>query len=850
MPTGIPFVGGLGAFGDRVAVLGEESLTYADLAARAGEVAAHLGPVRRLVAVEGANTVDGLAGYLGALAGGHVAWLLPPGGAGALAERFRPDATVAGGMVRAHRRGSGHELHPDLALLMGTSGSTGAPRLVRLSQANLAANAASIAEYLEIGPGDRALTTLPIHYCYGLSVVHSHLLRGAALVLTDRSVTDPALWDLAREHGATSFAGVPHTFELLDRGGFDHLDLPDLRYVTQAGGRMAPCQVHRYARLGARSGWRFFVMYGQTEATARMAYLPPHLAERHPGAVGVAIPGGALEVRRDPSVDPPGVGELVYRGPNVMLGYAECPGDLALGRAVHELRTGDLGRVGASGLIEVVGRRSRFLKLFGLRVDLGHLEDVLASWGVPAVCAGTDRVLAVAVPGQGDAADLAGRLRDLTGLPPSAVRVRCGVDIPRTPAGKPDLAAVTRLIETPEAPDVAAPAAAAVDTEAVAAVFREVLDLRAVAPTDTFAGLGGDSLSFVEMSIALEELLGRLPERWPQMTVADLAGTPAAAPARAARMETNLVLRAAAVVLVVASHMTAFIPAGGAHLLLAIAGFNFSRFPLSAAHAAGRVARAAASAARIAVPTSLWIGVQMLLAGGYSLGALLLVNNYTGDPARTGHRWEYWFLEALVQFLVVFTLVFGIPAVRRFHARNPFALAMALLAVALVPRFGLVPTGDPYNAIFRPHMVAWVFLLGWAAHRADTPRRRLLVTAVAAASVPGFFGQPVREAIVLGGLLALLWIPVLPVPRPLTRGIGLVAAASMYIYLTHWQVWPLLIGYMPFPVALVLTVAAGVGVWVAAERITGWAAVAARRVPRSVPAWWRRPATADVPVQR
>lgn len=261
-PTGIPFVDGLEAFGDRVAVLGEETLTHRELADRAAAVAAELGPVRRLVAVEGANTAAGLAGYLGALTGGHVAWLLPPGGPDVLTERFRPDATVAGGAVRVHRRGSGHDLHPGLALLMGTSGSTGAPRLVRLSRENLAANAASIAAYLDIGPDDRALTTLPMHYCYGLSVVHSHLLRGAALVLTDRSVTDPALWDLARAHGATSFAGVPHTFELLDRTGFADLELPELRHVTQAGGRMAPCQVHRYARLGARRGWRFFVMYG------------------------------------------------------------------------------------------------------------------------------------------------------------------------------------------------------------------------------------------------------------------------------------------------------------------------------------------------------------------------------------------------------------------------------------------------------------------------------------------------------------------------------------------------------------------------------------------------------------
>lgn len=854
MDAGIPFVDDLRSFGDRPAVAGDATLTYRELADGAARLADVLGPVRRLVAVEAGNTAAALTAYLGALAGGHVAWLLPPDAAdrtAPLLERFRPDVTITcdGEVpeVRAHRAGSGHALHPDLALVLGTSGSTGCPRLVRLSRENLASNAEAIATYLGIGPGDRAVTTLPMHYCYGLSVVHSHLLRGAALVLTGRSVTDPALWELMREERATSFAGVPHTFDLLDRTGFADMDLPDLRYVTQAGGRMAPCQVHRYARLGARRGWRLFVMYGQTEATARMAYLPPELAERHPGAVGVAIPGGRLEVRRDPAVDPPGVGELVYSGPNVMLGYAERPEDLALGRAVHELRTGDLGRVGPDGLVEVVGRRSRFLKLFGLRVDLGHLEEVLAGWGVPAVCAGTDRTLAIAVSGPGDPGEIARRVAAHTGLAPSAVRVRCGVEVPRTPSGKPDHAAVARLAER-DAPGTDVVDSATVDAGAIAAVFREVLGVPRVGDGDSFAGLGGDSLSFVEMSIALEELLGRLPEGWPEMTVAELAG-PAAGRTRAARMETNLVLRAAAVVLVVASHMTAFIPAGGAHLLLAIAGFNFSRFPLAAIGAAGRMGRAAASIARIAVPTSLWIGLQMLLVGGYGLGALLLVNNYTGDPARTGHRWEYWFLEALVQLLAVLAVLFCVPAVRRLHARRPFAFAMGLLAITLVPRFGLIPTGDPYNAIFRPHMVAWVFLLGWAAHRADGVGRRLMVSAVAMVSVPGFFGQPVREAIVLGGLLALLWIPVLPVPRVLARGVGLVAAASMYIYLTHWQVWPMLSPHMPFPVALTLTVATGVGVWVAAERITGGLVAAWRRRPQPMRIA-ARPAAAAARVQR
>ena len=139
-------------------------------------------------------------------------------------------------------------------MLMSTSGSTGSPKLVRLSRANLAANAESIAQYLDIRQTDRAATTLPMSYCYGLSVIHSHLLRGAGLILTDRSVVDDEFWESFRRHRGTTFAGVPHTFDLLDRIGFDGSSVPDLRYVTQAGGRLAPDQVRRFAALGSQHG--------------------------------------------------------------------------------------------------------------------------------------------------------------------------------------------------------------------------------------------------------------------------------------------------------------------------------------------------------------------------------------------------------------------------------------------------------------------------------------------------------------------------------------------------------------------------------------------------------------------
>ena len=275
-------------------------MTYGNLSARVDARRAELGPTRRLVFLEAGNDVESVVTYLAALAGGHPVLVAAPGDTdrhAELVDRYQPDVVHASGApLREVRAGTRHDLHPDLAVLLSTSGSTGSPKLVRLSLANVVANASSIASYLGIRDDDRAITSLPLHYCYGLSVLTSHLVSGAAVVLTELSVADACFWELVEESRATSFAGVPYTFELLEASGFRERTVPSLRYVTQAGGRMEPARVREYAELGRRRGWDLFVMYGQTEATARMAYLPPDLAAEHPEAVGVPIPGGSFRL--------------------------------------------------------------------------------------------------------------------------------------------------------------------------------------------------------------------------------------------------------------------------------------------------------------------------------------------------------------------------------------------------------------------------------------------------------------------------------------------------------------------------------------------------------------------------
>ncbi|WP_312034177.1 MULTISPECIES: AMP-binding protein [unclassified Rhodococcus (in: high G+C Gram-positive bacteria)] len=815
---GVRFARELGRFGDAPALITPgETVTYRDLAERVERVASRLGGTRRLVLVAGANEIDLIITYLSALFAGHPVLLAPgdnPDSLEALIAAYRPDVVVRSAdgrtVVEKQREGSAHLLHPDLALLLSTSGSTGSPKLVRLSHRNVQANAESIAEYLDIQGTDRAVTTLPMHYCYGLSVIHSHLLRGAALVLTTRSVTDPGFWDLLREHRGTSFAGVPYTFDLLDRIGFDELDLPDLRYITQAGGRLAPDRVRAFADLGRRRGWELFVMYGQTEATARMAYLPPELAATDPQSIGRPVPGGSF--RLEPVADAPdGAGELIYAGPNVMLGYAHTPEDLRLGDTLGgELRTGDLARQTGDGLYEVVGRRSRFAKVFGLRIDLQHVESALAQHGLTACCAGGTDELIVAVQNCGDVDTVRRATARASGLPVAAIRVFPVDELPRTSTGKPDLRAVAELAHASERPP-AMQSTTDPDTDAVRALFADILRCTHVTDDSTFVSLGGDSLSYVRMSLRLEQMLGHLPENWHTTPVGDFAAAPRPRYLWR-RVETNVLLRAVAIVLIAGSHIHLFTLLGGAHVLLGIAGYNFARFHLGTAERTDRVRHTLGSVARIAVPSMVWIGSAIALTGDYRITSAFLLNGIFG-PDGWSAEWRYWFVEAIVYIVLVAAAVLYIPLVDRIERRHPFWFAMGFVTLGMLTRYGLIDVDDSRNRILSAPVVFWLFALGWAAAKSTTIWQRLCVTAVTVATVPGFFfGETRREIIVVGGLCLLVWLRSVPCPTMLSRVAGVLASASLYIYLTHFQVYLPLRDDHPW-LALALSILVGILYW-------------------------------------
>lgn len=797
------------------------SISYAALARRVAASRAGLDAVagpRQLVRLRPAPTVDFVVAWLASLTGGHATLLTHNDG---LARAYTSSVEHDGHDWRPTGT-SAPALHPDLRLLLSTSGSTGSPKLVRLSAANLDANASAIASYLGLTSDDVAVTTLPLDYCYGLSVLHSHLAVGGSLMLDDRSVTDPGLWADARARGVTSFAGVPHTFDLLGAAGWP--ELPTLRQVTQAGGRMAPERVQALAEQGRVEGWDLFVMYGQTEATARMAYLPPDLTLTHPWAVGIAIPGGTLRI--DP-VDgtEPGVGELVYSGPNVMMGYAESPADLALGQGNQELRTGDLARI-SEGLVEIVGRRSRFAKLFGQRIDLDRLQALLGVSGYDVACTESHDAthLVVAVPDRPDAvllAEIASAAATDTGLPPHALRVIAIDELPRRSNGKVDQQAISRLMP-----------AEVVETDPadlqLTRLYARVLGREAVRPDDSFITLGGDSLSYVELSLRLEPVLGNVPTDWPERTVAELAerAAPPLAGARSrprhwVQLDTTIALRAIAIVLIVGSHTDLWVLLGTAHVLLAVAGANFARFHLALPTSASRVRRSLQAAARIIVPSVLWIGAVTLVTRDYDWRSVLLLNDLLGGKGWSEPAWHYWFIEVVLLFGLAAGLLTAIDRVRLLERRHRFAFAAGLAVIALVPRFWATSSSYDGDVIHSSQFVAWLFTIGWAAAVATSVPHRMIVSALLLVGIWDFTGNADREELIVLGILALVWLPTVPWPRVLVGLTGTIASASLYVYLTHWQVYPHFEHRWPLG-GLLVSLAAGVLVWRLVQRAPRW----------------------------
>lgn len=436
------------------------TMTYAELQKASQSIITGLKP-RRLVFCLCENTIGSLVGYVG-LMNANMPTVLLDGSKDmeiirSLATHYKPqylwmptnrvDELGHGIPVSSYEdytmlqwADAEYEIHPDILLCLTTSGTTGSPKLVKLTERNLKSNAESIVEYLKITEKDRAITSLPMYYSFGMSVINSHLIKGATLLLTDKAVIQREFLTFLKEGKATSIAGVPYTYEMLRRLRFMRMDLPDLKTMIQAGGKLNANIAKEYIEDAKQKGKEFIVMYGQTEAAPRMSYLPFENALEKYASIGIAIPGGKLSVRdvndkeiKEPDID----GELIYEGPNVCMGYAECIDDLVTGDENHGiLHTGDVARFDTDGFFYITGRMKRFVKVWGNRCNLDATEQLVKAITTSCACVGVDDKITVFVTQEGLEEKIKSYLCDKTGLNIRAFEIKVVDAIPTLPSGK------------------------------------------------------------------------------------------------------------------------------------------------------------------------------------------------------------------------------------------------------------------------------------------------------------------------------------------------------------------------------------------------------------------------------
>lgn len=831
------FFDALDRYGDRPALLfGDRTVSYDALERMVAASVERIGPGRRLIFVEARNDPQAIADYLACLRLACPVFLFGEGERqkiDPLVQSYQPGLIIAADEERLAL--PARPFADDLRLLLSTSGTTGSAKFVKLSTRNIVSNALSIADYLGIGPDDRAISTLRFNYSFGLSIVHSHLAVGASIVLTDHSVVEPAFWEIARAQGITSISGVPHSFELLRDRADDLASLGSLRYLAQAGGRLPPPVVQEFAALGARQGWKLFVMYGQTEASPRIAYLPPELAAEHPDCIGVPIPGGTLEVldEHGTPVADGAEGELAYSGPNVMMGYATGPAELASDETPPRLLTGDIARRNAAGLFQIVGRRARFVKPFGLRVNLDEVEAQARAIVPGAVATGTDEriVIAVEPAAKGSEAGLVDSLAARYRLPAAAFAVLHVPEIPRLANGKTDYRAILGLhaLEA-DARDASRNPADGKLSDALA----RLLNRTDIPEGASFLSLGGDSLSYVQAALLIEDHLGQLPPDWESTPLTALDGMARKARGSLVSIESSVVVRALAILVVVLDHAWWFGIQSASIALLMVAGANFVRFQVPKI-LEGRIGMILfQTGVKVILPYFAIVAVTLFFHKRFFLAPFLFYANLTGGVYNAaGNRIlvPYWFVEDYILLMVAFTLAFSLPWLRRRAMAQMWRIGLILFLSALA--IGVVAMLNREVVIFRPTTVIailWIFALGWLIQVADTAARRRAagVLGLIAMLVMGYEFAIRKDAlhiIVYFGfaliMLLGLVLRTLRIPRWLVPPVSAIAASSYYIYLTHSLVLHFIRDENSFPEAM-LAVALSAVVGFIGWRISEW----------------------------
>ena len=838
-------------------------ITYSELDERVRSFQQRFRRGRGLLLLEADNSLGTMVAYLAALQARCPVALVEPGAparTAAIRSRFSflyhyvgPSDTLA--ISSADPR---EEPHPSLALLLSTSGSTGAAKYVCLSFDNIVASARSIAQYLDLSPGDRAPTNLPFYYSYGLSVVNSHLVAGGSIFLTNMSVMDAPFWQRFDQLECTSFAGVPHTYEMLQKIGFVSADRKSLRYCTQAGGKLSKALVLDNADRARKEGWKFFVMYGQTEAAPRMAYLPPDRVLDHPECIGLPIPGGSFHLEDENGaaigqVDTPG--DLVYSGPNVMMGYACEHADLVDPVGDKALRTGDVACRNREGLYYIVGRKSRFLKMFGLRVSLDSVEDHLSKSGVRAICGGTDGALRILAAGAVDTAQVASSVAAWLGMPAFVVAVFEAQELPLQANGKVDYQRANAMLDaahkarssSEQSQELASDGFLAghpsENERKLAAILRNATGQPLSDLSATIRDSGADSLSIVQIRLDLDEHIVQVPDNWIDLPIRELASRFSTRKEPLLRrlvalkgIDAFIAFRALAIVLVVSNHFHWFsVPGGSTTLLFVIGGYLYYETVGAAISTAGRVSNLWTSLV-IVVATLLPMSVlqaivHTLVGSNWHITLLLPYENlsaFINDRmgwADTRHHVEWlWFIHVYLQVFAAMALALSFARVRRFFADRTyekmfgcFVTAEVLGAALILADSTRVDLGHSAALLqYAPTTILPVVLFGVLIALTKT-RLQFTATILAGASYAALYAAGVftqGSITTLATVVFLLFMKTVKVPGALLRPIMMVSEASLFIYLTHmpfqfgiqkllkWDVSPALLTTMAIVVSV------------------------------------------------
>ena len=572
-------------------------------------------------------------------------------------------------------------------------------------------------------------------------------------------------------------------------------------------------------------------MYGQSEACARIAYMPPKHLETYPDCIGIAIPGGHLSLQDGngktiEAIDTPG--ELVYEGKNVMLGYASTTADLEKGREVTQLSTGDIGCINDAGFYYITGRKNRIAKLEGRRYNLVEVESFVREMDKSAVCVSDDHHLFI-----GSDAELANETVKATakrfGIAEVKISSHQFQSLPRLSSGKIDYTSVLSSFTNRHDSKTSAATWRSENEvkEKLIACYAASFPEQQVNGYDSFASLGGDSLTYVGISIEIEALLGKLPERWEFESVQRLASQKhlnPRAPSRphSVKVETSIILRVYAILAIVATHAGVFELAGGAALLMMLAGMNYSRFHLDHLLKRNFTPLVYSVIKNLLLPYWLLLWLSNFYQQGFTVSTtdFLLVGNLTRDFYPSA-PFLTWFIQALVQAILLACLPLMFKPIRFWVSKNTLGYGVLLLSAATLWRVidGAYGIGlDNFPNDQRTAWVFWLFCFGLVFTQLKTMPQKLVCHFIVVSWALLFFsGDASRIFTISISAGLLIWLDRMPVTQAMIPFIKTLGSASIFIYLTHLtgvvSYFPPTDTYVGIGVRFFLGIAQGVLVW-------------------------------------